>query len=69
MAESITKPTFTSTYGILDVQKGRKKLATFLRKNPRLPVVIHAVITDPFGSDDGVSIEFNMEISRVDVRA
>ena len=63
----MTSPRFTSSYGILDIEKGRKALAKHLKANGGLPVLIHAVLTDPYGSDDGVSIEFNMEVLKVEV--
>ena len=61
-------PKITSSYAILDVMRGRKALAKYLQEHAGLPVVIHAVITDPYGRDDGDSIEFNMEVLRVEVK-
>ena len=61
----MTPPRFKATYGILDVEQGRKALAKHLRTHGPQEVVIYATITDPFGSDDGTSIEFNMNVSRV----
>lgn len=58
-------PKFKSTYAILDVQQGRNALRKFLAANAGLPVVIHAIITDPYGHDDGTSIEFNVEVVKV----
>lgn len=54
-----------STYGILDVEGGRKALAKRLAAQPDVRVTIEAVITYPFGRDDGVSQEFNMEVMSV----
>ncbi len=51
-----------STYLILDVMKGRKALARRLAKNGPIRVQIVADIVDPFGSDDGTSIEFNCDV-------
>lgn len=65
MAKNAKPPKFTSSYGILDVERGRKALAKHLKQHGSVPVLIEAVITDPFGSDDGVSIEFNMEVLRI----
>lgn len=61
-------PRFNSTYGMLDVMKGRKALAKHLKAHGGVSVLIHAVLTDPFGSDDGTSIEFNMDVSKVEVK-
>jgi len=64
-------PRITSTYLILDVMKGRKKLAKYLAASggAGLPVIIHATLTDEFGKDDGDSIEFNANVTRVEVAA
>lgn len=59
-------PRFKSSYAILDVEQGRKELAKHLAKHGRVPVIIYAVITDPFGQDDGTSIEFNCEVLMVE---
>lgn len=59
-------PRIKSSYAILDVEQGRKALAKYLRENAGLPVVIHAVITDQCGHDDGTSIEFNCEVLKVE---
>ena len=55
-------PTFTSTYAIVDVMKGRKKLAKHLEKHGPVRVLIEAELTDPYGRDDGDSIEFNANV-------
>lgn len=57
---------FGSAYGILDVTRGRKALAKRIATSGPVPIVIHAVLTGPFGSDDCVSIEFNMDVSSVE---
>jgi hypothetical protein len=63
MTEKTPKPPrVTSSYAILDVENGRKALAKHLAKHGSVPVLIEAVITDPYGSDDGVSIEFNCQV-------
>lgn len=56
---------FQSDYGMLDVMKGRKALAKHLKKKGPVRVLIEATLTDPFGSDDGTSIEFNMDVAKV----
>ncbi len=60
-------PRFSSTYGLLDVEKGRKKLASHLKRHGPVRVLIEAEITDPFGSDDGTSIEFNMNVTALTI--
>lgn len=67
MGETMKPPRISSTFAIVDIQRGRKALAKYLRANAGLFVVIHAVITDPYGSDDGVSIEFNTEVLKIEV--
>jgi hypothetical protein len=63
----VKPPRIKSTYAIVDVMQGRHSLARYLKANVGLPVIIHAVLTDPFGSDDGTSIEFNAEVSKIEV--
>ena len=58
-------PEFTSDYMILDVMKGRAKLASFLKKSGPVRVLIEAEITEPYGSNDGTSIEFNCNVLSV----
>lgn len=50
---------------MLDVEKGRVKLASHLKMVGPVDVVIYATLTEPFGSNDGTSIEFNMNVTRV----
>lgn len=56
-----------STHAILDVMKGREKLAKHLAKHGPVRVTIEAEITYPYGSDDGESIEFCMDVLSVEV--
>lgn len=60
-------PAFTSTYAIIDVMKGRKKLAKHLAKHGPVRVTIVAELTEPYGQDDGDSIEFNANVLSVEV--
>lgn len=60
-----------SDYAILDVKHGRKQLAKKFgpTKAPeKIPVVIHGYIDGIFGSDDGVSREFNVYVKKVEVK-
>ena len=63
-----------SNFAILDVEHGRKKLAKMmpkgsisLPKGKRITVVIHGWISHRHGSDDGTSIEFGVDVDRVEV--
>lgn len=60
-------PKLTSSYAILDIERGRKSLVKHLAKHGPVRVMIEAIITDPYGRDDGVSIEFNMDVLSVRV--
>ena len=45
--------------------RGRKALARQLAKHGPVRVLIEATITEPFGSDDGTSVEFNCAVHSV----
>lgn len=60
-------PKISSGYAIVDVTKGRHALQRFLKSHAGVPVIIHGTLTDPYGSDDGVSIEFNMDVLSIQV--
>jgi len=60
-------PLISSDFAIVDIKKGRNALAKYLRENARLSVVIHATLTEPYGNDDGVSIEFNADVTKIEV--
>lgn len=55
-------PRISSQYAIIDVMRGRKALARHLEREGPMRVMIEAEITDPFGGDDGTSIEFNATV-------
>jgi hypothetical protein len=62
-----------STFALLDVTHGRKALdkkmppgSQSLPENERIPVTIHGFISHRHGSDDGVSIEFGVDVTRVE---
>ena len=64
-----------SDFALLDVTSGRKTLDKLINKGgkghdlpERIPVVIHGYITGRWGSDDGVSQEFSIEVAKVDVK-
>jgi len=65
-----------STFAILDVKKGRKKLNKRLIDRPlfqpcpeelRVPVTVTGYISGVWGNDDGESQEFEMEVENVEV--
>lgn len=60
-------PEFVSTYGLLDVMKGRKKLQRYLGQQGPVKLLIEATLSEPNGSDDGTSIEFQMTVTKVSV--
>lgn len=60
-------PRISSSYAILDIGRGRKALVKHLDRHGPVRVLIEALITDPYGRDDGVSIEFNMNVVSVEV--
>jgi hypothetical protein len=63
----VKPPHIKSSYAIIDIEGGRKALARYLSQNPGLSVVIHATLTEPYGRDDGVSIEFNADVHSIEV--
>lgn len=54
--------TINSTFALLDVTKGRAKLAKRIEKGERIPVIIRGTITGVWGDDDGISQEFEVEV-------
>jgi hypothetical protein len=63
-----------SKFALLDVEHGRKQLAKrmppgsqSLPKDARIPVVIYGWISHRHGADDGTSIEFGVDVDRVEV--
>lgn len=69
-----TELTIDSDFAILDVKKGRKKLAKkvqsghaagILTGDERIPITIYGYISHQTGSDDGVSIEFGVDVEKV----
>lgn len=63
-----------SDFALLDVKRGRQALAKrmppgsqSLPKDKRIPVVIHGWISHRHGADDGTSIEFGVDVDRVEV--
>jgi hypothetical protein len=57
--------TFKSTFALLDVQAGRANLAKRIGKGQRIPVAIVGTINAQWGGDDGISMEFEVEVHSV----
>jgi len=67
-----TELTIDSDFALLDVKKGRHKLAKkmppgsgYLPDDERIPIAIYGYISHQHGSDDGTSIEFGVAVERV----
>ena len=66
-------PTLVSSdFAILDVKRGKRALSKCMpagsariAKQDRIPVVIYGFISHQWGGDDGVSIEFGVDVERV----
>jgi hypothetical protein len=63
-----------STFALLDVMRGRRALdklmppgSQSLPKDKRIPVTIKGFISHRHGDDDGVSIEFGVDVTSVEV--
>jgi hypothetical protein len=54
-----------SSFAIVDIEKGRHRLARRLQDSGPIEVVLRGRLTQPWGSDDGTSIEFNMEVTDI----
>ncbi len=54
-----------SGFAILDVKRGRVGLAEALEYGP-VEVVIHGRITAVYSGDDGESVEFSVDVDRVE---
>jgi hypothetical protein len=71
MKSDLTK--CTSTFAILDVKRGRSSLARHFRKTQMdplsnmVPVVITGQITGVWGSDDGESQEFTVDVFKIEI--
>lgn len=59
---------FNATYGRLDVVHGRKELRSRLIDGERVKVLIEATINPNTNTmnDDGTSIEFELEIAKIE---
>jgi len=68
------KPKIKSDFAILDVKAGRRTLAKHFAARPpigdcpkelQIPVLIYGHIVGIWGSDDGVSMEFSVDVKKV----
>lgn len=59
-------PKISSDFAILDVKVGRGKLDKIISDHKhRIPVTLTGFITDTHSGDDGVSIEFSVDVAAV----
>lgn len=68
MSKTPTLPAITSTFALLDVQKGRAPLAKVVGAGYKIPVTMTGYIQNGaggVGGDDGVSREFSVDIESV----
>jgi hypothetical protein len=61
-----------SDFALLDVKRGRKALAKLMPNGSNktdyvIPVVIKGYISHRHGNDDGISIEFGVEVTSVEI--
>ncbi len=57
-----------SEFAILDVQRGRIGLKKKIEKGETFPVIIRGVIDGIHSHDDGVSREFSVLVTHIDVK-
>ena len=62
-------PKIISHFALIDIEKGRKALARHIEKYGHVEVVIYAKLTEPFGHDDGTSVEFCADVSKIEYAA
>lgn len=55
-----------SGHAILDVKHGRKQLANAIGEGHSIPVTITGVISRVHSGDDGTSIEFQVDVAKVE---
>lgn len=63
-------PKVTSSFALLDIKTGRKKVAQLTKRGYRMPFVITGYTLageSSVGNDDGVSIEFAAEVMTIDL--
>lgn len=53
-----------STFLLLDVCKGRNSIARRVAAGHKVPVLIKGYIVSQWGPDDGVSIEFEVDVKK-----
>jgi hypothetical protein len=65
-------PKIVSHFAILDVKQGRKALSKLMPLGSvpidrRIPVTITGFISHRHGPDDGISIEFGVDVEKVEI--
>lgn len=56
---------FKSDFALLDVKAGRVALAKRVEGGEKIPVVIRGTISHRWGQDDGISIEFELDVTSI----
>lgn len=56
-----------SEFALVDVKKGRRKLAKRVLAGERIPVIFRGFIVSQWSQDDGTSIEFEIEVNSATV--
>lgn len=56
---------FKSDFALLDVKLGRTSLMKRVERGEKIRIRVEAVITGVWGGDDGVSREFELEVTSV----
>ena len=59
---------FYSEFALLDIKHGRKGVAKTVKAGKKIPVLIEGEIEGIWGSDDGISQEFEIAVKRVKVK-
>jgi len=54
-------------FALIDVKRGRRSLLARSRSGERIPVIITGHIVGDYSRDDGVSIEFEIEVARAEI--
>lgn len=61
----LKQPQIRSDFAILDVKAGRHDLKSMVEAGLKFPVVIYGTIDTVHSHDDGVSVEFSLDVHKV----
>src|ERR1035437_7281970 len=65
MSKTEKSPIISSDFAVLDVKRGRHRLLRTVQGGAAVPVKIEGVIDGVWGSDDGISNEFSLRITKI----